>query len=144
MNIKQTVTDALQDVSSIKQEVKELATIRGELLRVEATEYTAHLKKKVAELVGLLLTGFFFLCVLIVSAIGALGTWIKGFLPTEWQDYSWQLVAISVSLIFLLVVLILLAKLKKKPADRFFSHSLQELQNDSVWLKTLTDKEKKS
>ena len=142
MKIQETVTGALQDVASIKQEVQELATIRAELLRVEAAEYGGYLKKKMITLAGLLLTGFFFLCVLIMALIGALGTWLKSSLPESLQPYSWQLVASGASLLFLIVVLICLAKLKRKPASRPFSHSLQELQNDSTWLKTLTQNEK--
>jgi len=134
----------LHDTSSIKSEVKELAQIRGELLKVEASECGAYLKKKSVQLAALLMTGFFFVCVLIVSVIGMLGTWLKGVLPEGWQSYSWQLVAIAFSLVFLFVILILLSKLKQKPSDRFFSNSLQELQNDTAWLKSLTDKEKKS
>jgi len=144
MNIKQTLTDAVHEVSSLKSDLKEVAEIRRELLKIEVEECSSYLKKKIVLLVLLICSGFFFLCLTLVTLIGWIGALMKPFLPDSLQPFSWQLVTLAICLGFMIVGLTCLLKLKKKPSHRFFQSSLQEIKNDSAWLKTLTNKEKNS
>lgn len=142
MQIKRKLTEALQEVSALKGDLKEVTEIRRELLKIEAADASAFLKKKLAALVVIMISGFFFACVAIATLIGVLGALLKSVLPESVQPFSWQIVAMIVALVFMIVSLVFLQKLKKKPTEGFFKLSLQELKNDSVWIKSLTSKEK--
>lgn len=144
MNLKSIVQTAKGEVSTISSEVKELSQIHAELLKVEAKELADFIKKKVIVGVVLALFAFFLACVFLTAAIAATGIYIKEMLPVEMQPYSWQLVAASVSLVFLLIIAICALVLKKKPNSPFFSHTKQELQNDRVWLQNLTKQKSKN
>ena len=115
--------------------------MRSELFQIEASEYAEYLKKKVFAAVLLALTAFFFLATGLVALIATLGALLKLVLPACLHAYSWQMVAFLFSFLFLLVISSLLAKLKHQPEKPFFTHSLAELKNDSIWLKNLTNQE---
>ncbi len=141
MNLKMFLQNASHEVSNLSTEVKELSRIHSELLKIEASECIQHIKKKVI-VAGLLCSIFFFLfCIVLVSGISALGVYIKPLLSEPYQPYSWQIVAASISLIFILAIICCVFFLLRKPKESFFSHTKQEFQNNREWLQNLSKQE---
>lgn len=138
MSVKGILKNATGELNAISSEVKELSQVHAQLLKVEAQECADFIKKKVIAGVMLALIGFFLACVILMTGISAGGIFLKEHLPEGAQPFSWHIVAASVSLFFLLIILICLALLKKKPTEAFFSQTKQEIQNDKVWLQNLT------
>ena len=138
MNLKSLLQNASGEVSTISTEVKELSKIHSELLKIEASECIQHVKNKVVAGVLLVSVLFFLICTMLVAGISALGVYVSPLLPEGCQPYSWQIVAASVSLIFIISIICFAVFLLRKPRESFFTHTKQEFQNNREWLQNLS------
>lgn len=104
---------------------------RKELLEIEAKELSQFaIGKGVGA--GLLAFGLlFFWMLLLCAGISFFGKW----LGDRYEGMGWEVVAAGVALFHLLLGLIGFFKLRKRPANKFFEYSLQEIKNDRQWLK---------
>jgi len=130
------------EANAMKTEFQELSKIHAELIQIEAIECAEYVKQKAISGVALGLMAFFLSATLLVTVISALGILLQGVLPEFLQPFSWHLVALLFSVIFLVVILQLSKKLKRKPEQAFFSHSIQEFKQYNTWLQKLSKKEK--
>jgi len=131
--------------ASVQQEAQEPASAdwkgfinaRKELLTIEAKEVGQFaLGKGIAA--GALVFGFLFFWLILVMALVSL---VGKVLANRYDDHlflgveiGWEIVAVIVAVLHLLVGLIALAKLKKKPRESFFSYTMQEIEKDRQWL----------
>ena len=106
---------------------------RKELLAIEAREAAEHARSKGTQAGALAFGLFFFWALLLCAAVSFLGKWAAEL----WGDrgIGWEAVAAALALLHLLVGLVALARLRRKPpGGKLFKHTLSELEKDRQWL----------
>jgi len=117
---------------------KEFLAARKELIAIEAKEVGQFaLGKGIAA--AILAFGFLFFWLLLMMATASLlGSWLGQRYDQTLifgSEISWEVPALCIALIHLVMGLMALAKLKKSPREAFFSYTMKEIEKDRQWLK---------
>ena len=122
-------------VNILKGSAGDYFAARRELLQMEAKEASQFLGKKLILALVLLILGFFTYVLFWGTLITMGAHYLEGSFGGLGEAIGdWPCVAILVIKLHILVLLILVAKLKKKADFELFSVTKSELQKDKQWL----------
>jgi uncharacterized membrane protein YqjE len=106
---------------------------RAELLGIEAREASEVVAHKGTLGIAAVALLFFAYALLLLALISLLGLWVESW-SENFAGFGWQLAAIGAGSIHFLIALILIKKLKRKPAQPLFEYSRAEFHKDRAWL----------
>lgn len=121
-------------MASFAQGLQQYLLARGELLSIESREAGRHATRKAILGVALACAAIFAYGLFLCAAVSLVGGWIETRFSPRFDQIGWQCVALAAGLLHVLLALVLLHLLRRKPVEPLFDVTRREFQKDRQWL----------
>ena len=133
---KNSTPSQSESTDAMKGALSQFVAARLELAAIEAKEAAEFTVRKVVMAVLLALCGFFIWALILAGLTGILATPVEQLFSSLLPSIAgWVIMLFILAFIHIIVAVILVMMLKKKPAAPLFELSRQEIEKDKAWAK---------
>lgn len=123
-----------KSAQALRRSLRDHLQARAALLGMEAEEAGKFLARRGALVVIAAIAVFFCYTLFLIAAVSLVGRWLEFSWPKTFDGIGWQIAALVISFLHLLLALALVAKVKRKPSHPLFEFTRAEFEKDRQWL----------